>query len=363
MSSTYGENLKLSIFGQSHGAAIGMTLDGIPAGLPVDTDALQVFLNRRAPGQNDWSTPRKEADRPEFLSGILDGYTCGAPIATVIYNKNTRSGDYANLKDCPRPGHADFTAQIKYGGFQDAAGGGHFSGRLTAPLCIAGGLCKQWLEGMGIQIFAHISAIAGIPDTPFDPLAPDRDSIQPEFPVINQDAGARMRAAISAARSDGDSVGGIVECAVTGLPAGVGEPMFGGAESRIAQIVYGVPAVKGVEFGAGFSAANLRGSQNNDDYVISDGQIRTVTNNAGGILGGITTGMPLIFRAALKPTPSISRPQQSVSLSSGEMQELVVKGRHDPCIVPRAVPVIEAAAAIAIFDMILGNTRTDRRKP
>lgn len=363
MSSTYGENLKLSIFGQSHGAAIGMTLDGIPAGLPVDTDALQVFLNRRAPGQNDWSTPRKEADRPEFLSGILDGYTCGAPIATVIYNKNTRSGDYANLKDCPRPGHADFTAQIKYGGFQDAAGGGHFSGRLTAPLCIAGGLCKQWLEGMGIQIFAHISAIAGIPDTPFDPLAPDRDSIQPEFPVINQDAGARMRAVISAAKSDGDSVGGIVECAVTGLPAGVGEPMFGGVESRIAQIVYGVPAVKGVEFGAGFAAAKLRGSQNNDDYVISDGQIHTVTNNSGGILGGITTGMPLIFRAALKPTPSISRPQQSVSLSSGEMQELVIKGRHDPCIVPRAVPVIEAAAAIAIFDMILGNTRTDRRKP
>lgn len=363
MSTTYGENLKLSIFGQSHGAAIGMTLDGIPAGFPVDTDALQAFLNRRAPGQNDWSTPRKEADRPEFLSGILDGYTCGAPIAAAIYNKNTRSGDYANLKDCPRPGHADFTAQIKYGGFQDAAGGGHFSGRLTAPLCIAGGLCKQWLEGMGIQIFAHISAIAGISDTPLDPLAPDADLIQPEFPVINQDAGVRMRAVISAAKSDGDSVGGIVECAVTGLPAGVGEPMFGGVESRIAQIVYGVPAVKGVEFGAGFAAAKLRGSQNNDDYVMIDGQIRTATNNSGGILGGITTGMPLIFRAALKPTPSISRPQQSVSLSSGEMQELVVKGRHDPCIVPRAVPVIEAAAAIAIFDMILGNTQTDRRKP
>ena len=363
MSSTYGENLKLSIFGQSHGAAIGMMLDGIPAGLPVDTDALQVFLNRRAPGQNGWSTPRKEADRPEFLSGILDGFTCGAPIAAAIYNKNTRSGDYANLKDCPRPGHADLTAQIKYGGFQDAAGGGHFSGRLTAPLCIAGGLCKQWLEGMGIQVFAHIAAVAGISDTPFDPLAPDKDSVQPEFPVINPDAGARMRDAISTARSDGDSVGGVVECAVTGLPAGLGEPMFGGVESRIAQIVYGVPAVKGVEFGAGFAAAGLRGSQNNDGYVIADGKIRTATNNAGGILGGITTGMPLIFRAALKPTPSISRPQQSVNLSTGEAQELTVKGRHDPCIVPRAVPVIEAAAAIAIFDMILGNTQTDRRKP
>ena len=216
---------------------------------------------------------------------------------------------------------------------------------------------------MGIQVFAHIAAIAGISDTPFDPLSPDRDSIQPDFPVIKPDAGAQMRDAISAAKGDGDSVGGIVECAVTGLPAGVGEPMFGGVESRIAQIVYGVPAVKGVEFGAGFSAANLRGSQNNDDYVISDGQIRTVTNNAGGILGGITTGMPLIFRAALKPTPSISRPQQSVDLNDGKVRELIVKGRHDPCIVPRAVPVIEAAAAIAIFDMILGNTQTDRRKP
>ena len=363
MSSTYGENLKLSIFGQSHGAAVGMTLDGIPAGLPVDTDALQAFLNRRAPGQNDWSTPRKEADRPEFLSGILDGFTCGAPIAAAIYNKNTRSGDYANLKDCPRPGHADYTAQIKYGGFQDAAGGGHFSGRLTAPLCIAGGLCKQWLEEMGIRVFAHIASVAGISDTPFDPIAPDRNSVQVEFPVISPEAGARMRDAISAARNDGDSVGGVVECAVTGLPAGLGEPMFGGVESRIAQIVYGVPAVKGVEFGAGFAAANLRGSQNNDDFILSGGEIRTDTNNSGGILGGITTGMPLIFRAAIKPTPSISRPQQSVSFRKGEMQELVIQGRHDPCIVPRAVPVIEAAAAIAIYDMILGNTQTDRRKP
>ena len=361
--SRYGEFLHLTIFGQSHAPAIGMILEGLPAGETIDMAALQTFLDRRAPGRNDWSTPRKEADQPEFLSGLVGNVTCGAPLTAIIRNTNTRSGDYANLKDCPRPGHADLTAQIKYGGFQDAAGGGHFSGRLTAPLCIAGGLCKQWLEGMGIQVFAHIAAIAGISDTPFDPLAPDMDSIQPDFPVIKPDAGAQMRDAISAAKGDGDSVGGIVECAVTGLPAGVGEPMFGGVESRIAQIVYGVPAVKGVEFGAGFSAANLRGSQNNDDYVISDGQIRTVTNNAGGILGGITTGMPLIFRAALKPTPSISRPQQSVDLNDGKVQELIVKGRHDPCIVPRAVPVIEAAAAIAIFDMILGNTQTDRRKP
>lgn len=355
MSSTYGENLKLSIFGQSHAPAIGMTLDGIPAGLTVDLEKLQQFLGRRAPGQNDYSTPRWEEDRPEFLSGLLNGFTCGAPLAAIIRNTNTRSGDYANLMDCPRPGHADYTAQVKYGGFQDAAGGGHFSGRLTAPLCIAGGLCKQWLEAEGIRIGAHIAAIAGIPDTPFDPIKPQLSSVGADFPVLNPEAGARMRQAIADAKRDLDSVGGIIECAVTGLPAGLGEPMFGGVEGRIAQIVYGIPAVKGVEFGIGFEAANLRGSENNDDFRMEEGKVVTSTNHCGGILGGITNGMPLLFRAAIKPTPSISRPQQSVSLAEGENRELVVKGRHDPCIVPRAVPVVEAAAAIAIFDMLLQN--------
>lgn len=355
MSSTYGENLKLSIFGQSHAPAIGMTLDGIPAGLTVDLEKLQQFLNRRAPGQNDYSTPRREEDRPEFLSGLLNGFTCGAPLAAIIRNTNTRSGDYANLMDCPRPGHADYTAQVKYGGYQDAAGGGHFSGRLTAPLCIAGGLCKQWLEAKGIRIGAHIAAIAGIPDTPFDPMAPQLSSVGADFPVLNPEAGARMRQAIADAKRDLDSVGGIIECAVTGLPTGLGEPMFGGVEGRIAQIVYGIPAVKGVEFGIGFEAANLRGSENNDDFRMEEGKVVTSTNHCGGILGGITNGMPLLFRAAIKPTPSISQAQQSVSLSRGENQELVVKGRHDPCIVPRAVPVVEAAAAIAIFDMLLQN--------
>ena len=353
MSSTYGENLKLSIFGQSHGAAIGMTLDGIPAGLPVDLEALQAFLNRRAPGQNDYSTPRREEDRPEFLSGVLDGHTCGAPLAAIIRNTNTRSGDYANLKDCPRPGHADYTAQVKYGGSQDAAGGGHFSGRLTGPLCIAGGLCKQWLEARGIRIGAHIAAIAGVRDIPFDPMNPQLDAVDMLFPVLDAQAGAGMREAVSAARMDLDSVGGIIECAVTGLPVGLGEPMFGGVEGRIAQIVYGIPAVKGVEFGIGFEAANLRGSENNDPFRMEHGKVVTATNHCGGILGGITNGMPLLFRAAIKPTPSISQVQQSVSLSLGENRELVVKGRHDPCIVPRAVPVVEAAAAIALFDLIL----------
>lgn len=361
MSSTYGENLKLSIFGQSHGAGIGMTLDGIPAGLPVDEDALQVFLNRRAPGQNDYSTPRREEDRPEFLAGVLNGFTCGAPIAALIRNKNTRSGDYDNLKTCPRPGHADYTAQIKYGGFQDAAGGGHFSGRLTAPLCIAGGLCKQWLEARGIRVGAHIAAIAGIPDDFFNPLQPQLNAVGSDFAVLNSEAGQKMRDAITAARMEGDSVGGIIECAVTGLPAGLGEPMFGGAEGRIAQIVYGVPAVKGVEFGIGFAAAALRGSENNDSFCMQGDTVTTATNNSGGILGGITSGMPLIFRAAIKPTPSISRQQQSVDLKQKENAELVVKGRHDPCIVPRAVPVIEAAAAIAVFDLLLDENYFNRR--
>ena len=362
MSSTYGESLKLSIFGQSHGPAIGMVLDGIPAGLPVDTEKLQAFLNRRAPGQNDWSTPRKEEDIPEFLGGILDGYTCGAPIAAVICNQNTRSGDYSNLKDCPRPGHADYTAHVKYGGFQDAAGGGHFSGRLTAPLCIAGGLCKQWLEEMGIRIGAHIYMIAGCEDRKFDPLHPDLDDIATDFPVIDPLSGEEMKQRIHNAHTHGNSVGGMIECAITGLPAGLGEPMFGGVENRIAQIVYGIPAVKGVVFGDELTFAYDTGSEMNDVFCQVNGKIITASNHAGGILGGITTGMPVIFRTIMKPTPSIAIPQQTVNLKTGEATTLQVKGRHDPCIVPRAVPVVEAAAAIAIYDLILSNTKTERRK-
>ena len=362
MSSTYGDNLKLSIFGQSHGAAIGMSLDGIPAGLPVDAQKLQLFLNRRAPGQNDWSTPRKETDQLEFLSGIVDGFTCGAPIAAIIRNQNTRSQDYSSLKSTPRPGHADYTAQIKYGGFQDAAGGGHFSGRLTAPLCIAGGLCKQWLEERGIRISAHILAIGECGDLYFDPIDPEVEAVGTEFPVLDEEAGHAMRDLIAQARDAGDSVGGIIECAVTGLPAGIGEPMFGGVESRIAQIVYGIPAVKGVEFGIGFDCACVPGSQTNDDFALVDGKIVTQTNNAGGIQGGITNGMPVIFTTAIKATPSIACTQQSIDLNTLEPVCLEIRGRHDPCIVPRAVPVVEAAAAIAIYDLILGNTQTDRRK-
>ncbi len=360
MSSTYGENLKLSIFGQSHGAAIGMTLDGIPAGFSVDLDALQAFLDRRAPGQNDWSTPRKEADQPEFLAGIVDGFTCGAPIAAVIRNHNTRSGDYEQLRDRPRPGHADFTAEIKYGGFQDAAGGGHFSGRLTAALCIAGGLCKQWLEEVGIRIGAHIVRIGAEAADSFDPLHPQLDQVGKFFPTLTADGAERFKAVIAKAKADGDSVGGMIQCAITGLPIGLGEPMFGGMESRISQIVYGIPAVKSVAFGD--DAASCFGSQYNDAFTIVNDDIVTTTNHCGGILGGITNGMPVLFTVSVKPTPSIAKPQKTVSLSKAEETELQVKGRHDPCIVPRAVPVVEAAAAIAIMDMILSNTQTGRRK-
>lgn len=358
MSSTFGENLKLSIFGQSHGSAIGMVLDGIPAGLPVDTDALEKFLSRRAPGQGRWSTPRKEPDHPEFLGGIVDGFTCGAPIAAVIHNHNTRSSDYQELMDCPRPGHADYTAHVKYGGFEDLAGGGHFSGRLTAPLCIAGGLCKQWLEEMGIRIQAHIFSIGNLEDIPFDPLNPQIDMVSGNLSVINMDAGDQMMELIEEFRQKGNSVGGSIECAITGLPAGIGEPMFGGIESRIAQIIYGIPAVKGLSFGD----IQPTGLENNDHFTVENGQIRTLTNHAGGILGGISNGMPVLFKVQIKPTPSIATTQQSISYSEMQMRSLNVSGRHDPCIVPRAVPVIEAAAAIAIYDLILGNTQTARRK-
>ena len=362
MSSVFGENLKLSIFGQSHGPAIGMTLDGIPAGNPVDLDGLNAFLSRRAPGKSPLATGRKEADRPEFLSGLVGGFTCGAPITAVIYNQDARPADYSPNRDIPRPGHADFTAQMKYGGYQDASGGGHFSGRLTAPLCIAGGLCKQWLKKMGIQIGAHISQIGSVTDVPFNPMQPEIGMIGSDFPVLQPSVAKKMQLEIQSAKEAGDSVGGSVTCAVTGLPAGIGEPMFGGIENRIAQIVYGIPAVKAVSFGAGAAFASMRGSEANDAFIIDDGKIKTATNFCGGILGGISTGMPILFTVTFKPTPSIALPQSSVSMCSMTPAALEIKGRHDPCIVPRAVPVVEAAAAVAIYDLILGHHPTESRK-
>ena len=357
MSSTYGENLHLTIFGQSHSPAIGVTVEGIPAGEKVDLDELQRFLSRRAPGKNAWSTPRKEADAPEILSGLVNGYTCGAPLTAIIRNTNTRSQDYANLAVTPRPGHADYTAEVKYGGYQDRAGGGHFSGRLTAPLCIAGGICLQFLQAHGVRVMARIVRVGGIEDT----AAFDAPVGEKPFPVVSDDAGEQMRQAILAAKAEGDSLGGVIECCVEGLPAGLGAPMFDGMENRIAQIVFGIPAVKGVEFGAGFAAAELRGSENNDAFRVENGRVVTETNHCGGILGGITNGMPLVFRAAFKPTPSIARPQRSVALSRMEDTTLAVEGRHDPCIVPRAVPCVEAAAAIAVLDAWLDTPGTEEK--
>ena len=357
MSSVYTGNLTVSIFGQSHAPAIGVTVDGLPAGLPVDPDELQRFLSRRAPGQNAWSTPRREADAPEFLCGLKNGKTCGAPLTAIIRNTNTRSGDYENLKDIPRPGHADYTAQVKFGGAQDVSGGGHFSGRLTAPLCIAGGICLQFLQARGVRVMARIVRVGGIEDT----AAFDAPVGEKPFPVVSDDAGEQMRQAILAAKAEGDSLGGVIECCVEGFPAGLGAPMFDGMENRIAQIVFGIPAVKGVEFGAGFAAAELRGSENNDAFRVENGRVVTETNHCGGILGGITNGMPLVFRAAFKPTPSIARPQRSVALSRMEDTTLAVEGRHDPCIVPRAVPCIEAAAAIAVLDAWLDTPGTEEK--
>lgn len=358
MSSSFGHSIRVQVFGQSHSAAVGAVVDGLPAGEPVDLDALAAFMARRAPGGAAWSTPRKEADAVEVLGGLNpDGRTCGAPLALLVRNTNARSKDYSELRRKPRPGHADLTAWARWHGEQDVAGGGHFSGRLTACLCAAGGVCLQVLARRGVLVGAHIASVAGIEDAAFDPVAPDPADLAAaagkSFPVLDDEAGRAMQAAVAGARAAGDSVGGVVECAALGLPAGVGAPMFDGLENRIAQAVFGIPAVKGVEFGAGFAAAGLYGSQDNDPFgVDADGRVRARSNNAGGILGGISTGMPVVFRAAFKPTPSIGLPQRTVDLEEGSDADLSVVGRHDPCIVPRAVPVVEAACALALADAL-----------
>lgn len=353
MSSSYGENIRLTIFGQSHSPAIGMTLEGIPAGERIDLEMLQCFLRRRAPGQSDYTTPRKEADESEFLSGLVDGITCGAPLAAIIRNTDIRSADYAAFAAVPRPGHADYTAQVKYGGAQDRSGGGHFSGRMTAPLCVAGGICLQLLAAEGIRVISRIAAIGSVHDTG-ELKASTADK---PFPTVDDGRGEAMRAEIADARAEGDSVGGVIECAVLGLPAGLGDPMFDGMENRIAAVAFAIPAVKGIEFGSGFASAALRGSENNDPFIVENGTVKTETNHCGGILGGITNGMPLTFRVAIKPTPSIAGEQRSVNLETLKAEKLRVTGRHDPCIVPRAVPCVEAAAAIAVYDALLGHKR------
>jgi chorismate synthase len=353
----WGNKLHVTIFGESHGPAIGAVLEGLPAGEEIEAEKIFLQMSRRAPGRDKAATPRRETDEPQILSGLLNGRTTGAPLCAVITNTNTRSSDYDSLRDIPRPGHADYTAHVRYRGFNDVRGGGRFSGRMTAPLVFAGAVCRQILKRRGVTVGAHVLSIHGISDPPFDSVGLPASLLENlssrYFPTLDPSAEEQMRAEIESARKNLDSVGGVVECAAVGLPAGVGGPLDEGVESELSSILYAIPACKGVEFGAGFSAAELFGSENNDSFYYDGGSVRTRTNNAGGILGGITTGMPLIFRAAFKPTPSIGREQDSVSLSSQKNTKLTVHGRHDPCIVPRAVPAVEAAAAVALLDMLL----------
>lgn len=362
MSSEFGNLLKISVFGQSHGKAIGVVVDGLPAGEAIDLEELNAFLARRKPGKSPLSTVRKESDAPVFLSGLENGVTCGAPLCAVIENSDQHSSDYTELRDKPRPGHADYTAFVKWGGQADMRGGGHFSGRLTAPLCIAGGIARQILARRGVYVGAHLWSVGTERDTPF-PLRPTRELFEAvaakPFPVLDDQAGERMQSLILEARQAQDSVGGVIECAATGMPAGLGDPMFGGVENRLASALFGIPAVKGVEFGDGFAAARAHGSENNDPFIMEGGRVAAETNHAGGILGGITSGMPVVLRTAMKPTPSIARPQRTVSLSAGADTELVIHGRHDPCIAHRAVPVVEAVTAAVLLDLLLeGNHGT-----
>lgn len=352
----YGNNIRIQVFGQSHSEAIGIVMDGFPAGVKVDEERLAAFMARRAPGRNAFSTARKEADKPEFVSGVCNGITTGAPICAMIRNTNTRSSDYDKLQDIPRPSHADFAAFCKYGANRDHRGGGEFSGRLTAPLCIAGFLCMEVLREKGILIGAHIASVGTVRDDPFDPVCISSEELlcagAKAFPVLNDQIGLAMQDLILDAKKDADSVGGVVECAVIGMPSGRGDSSFGGIEGKLSLALFGIPAVKGVEFGSGFAGSALRGSQNNDPIRTDGNRIFTSTNHAGGIMGGISNGMPIVFRAAFKPTPSIGLPQESVSLSRMENVSLQIEGRHDPCIVQRAVPVVEAVAAIAILDIL-----------
>ncbi len=353
MSNTFGENIKVTVFGQSHSPAIGVVIDGYPSGVKIDKEFINAFMSRRAPGQK-FSTARKEGDVPEFISGLnADGVTCGAPICAVIYNNDCRSKDYSNIEILPRPSHSDYTAFLKYGKFHDVRGGGQFSGRLTAPLCVAGALALSWLKDKGVNIGAHLYSVGNITDDGYDlssNVIPDNLA---DFPAVNKEKAELMTEEIEKARRDGDSVGAVVECKLAGVTPALGEPMFDGVENRLAQAIFSIPAVKGFEVGLGFGSSKIRGSENNDQLTVDNGKITTKTNNAGGINGGITNGMPIVFRAGFKPTPSIAKPQTSVNLQTNTEQELIINGRHDPCIGVRAVPVVEAVAGLVIMDMMI----------
>lgn len=357
MSSVIGDKIKLSIFGESHGEAIGCVIDGLPAGIKIDMNAVYKDMQRRAPGKDKTATPRLEKDIPHILSGMLDNVTTGAPLAMVIENTNTKSGDYSNLMTVPRPGHSDYPAYVKYGGNNDIRGGGHFSGRLTAPLVFAGSVAKQILSQMGVTIGAHIKQIGSVCDAVSDLNKIDKSLLDTlsssTFSLIDETKEQAMRDEIEKARLSLDSVGGIIECFAVGLPVGLGGNMFDTVEGKLASILFGVPAVKGVEFGIGFGFADKRASEVNDQYEIKNGRVATLSNNNGGVLGGMTDGAPLSVSVAIKPTPSIAKKQKSVNLLTMENAELKIHGRHDPCIVVRAVPVIECAVALGLLDLMM----------
>lgn len=359
MKNTFGQHIAVTLFGESHGPAIGAVLDGLCPGTPVDTDNIRRMLQLRQPG-GAISTARQEKDAFEIVSGMVNGVATGTPLTILIRNQDTKSGDYAAMQTKMRPGHADFPAQCKYHGYQDTRGGGHFSGRITAPLVAAGAICHSALTDKGISIGTHISRCAGIPDRAFGELQADIKALsQAMFPVLDPAAGEKMQAAILEAKAEGDSVGGILETAVTGLPAGVGEPWFDTFESLLSHILFSVPAVKGVEFGDGFALADMRGSTANDPLRYQDGNVAATSNHGGGIGGGITFGMPVIFRCSIKPTPSIAKPQQTVDIQAKENTTLEIRGRHDPAIIHRARIVIDAVTAIAVYDMLAGRFGTD----
>ena len=354
MSSFFGRHLRLSLFGQSHGAGIGVTMDGFPAGLDIDVRKLAAMMNRRAPGQSAMTTARRESDLPEFLSGVMDGRTTGQPITAVIRNTNQRSRDYGDGVDLARPGHADYTGHVRYFGYEDWRGGGHFSGRLTAPIVLAGALCMQWLEKQGVRVECHVRQLGDIVDDSLLDVPEETDLSHLKtmaLPVLREGLDWDMEQAVIAASERQDSVGGVLECRAVGLPAGLGAPFFDSVESVLSQLLFSIPAVKGVAFGEGFDFASMPGSAANDPLRMRGDRVVTETNHAGGVNGGVTNGMPVVFRCVIRATPSIARPQRTVSLKTRQNAEIAVHGRHDPCILPRAVPVVEAMTAIGLMEL------------
>ncbi len=359
MKNTFGNNVAFTLFGESHGEGIGGVLDGLGAGVKIDESYIEKRLTLRRPSGRI-STSRAEKDEYSFISGVFEGYTTGTPIAAVIKNSNVHSSDYSEMKSTARPGHADFTGYAKYNGYNDYRGGGHFSGRLTAALVLFGAIAQKALEDKGIILGTHVSRCAGISDAPFTdygkeiPILNDR-----VFAVLDPEAGKKMTDEIQKAADDGDSVGGILETAVTGLPAGLGEPFFDTVEGMLSHALFAIPGVKGVEFGDGFALCDMKGSESNDPFCVKDGEIKTKTNRMGGINGGITNGMPVVFRTAIKPTPSIFKEQDTVDFRTGEEIKLSLKGRHDPAIVHRARAVQDAVASLVLADMLVGRYGSD----